>query len=190
MSPENQKIIETSVKNILKAVGDDPNREGLQETPARVARMYAEVFSSLETDKFTDSKIFQTTDLVNGEDVIVKDIPFYSMCEHHLLPFFGTVTVGYEPQDGKIIGLSKIPRLVDYVAKKPNVQENITSEIGTTLNEILAPQGVAVIVTARHMCVEKRGVSKTNSKTTTTLYSGVFKDKDKKLEFLQELKFN
>ncbi|MCH4009578.1 GTP cyclohydrolase I FolE [Companilactobacillus sp.] len=190
MSPENKQIIEDSVKNILKAVGDDPNREGLIETPARVARMYAEVFSSLDQKEFTDSKVFHTTDLVNGENVIVKDIPFYSMCEHHLLPFFGTVTVGYEPKDGKIIGLSKIPRLVDFVARKPSVQENITSQIGTKLNELLSPQGVAVIVTARHMCVEMRGVQKTNSQTTTTFYSGVFRDKDKKMEFLQEVKYN
>lgn len=190
MSPENKQIIEDSVKNILKAVGDDPNRAGLIETPERVARMYAEIFGSLEKKQFTDSKIFQTSEVVNGETVMVKDIPFYSMCEHHLLPFFGTVTVGYEPNNGKIIGLSKIPRLVDYVARKPNVQENITSQIGTELNQLLSPQGVAVIVTARHMCVEMRGVQKTNSKTTTTFYSGVFKDRDKKMEFLQEIKYN
>lgn len=190
MTPENQKIIEDSVRNILKAVGDDPDREGLQETPARVARMYNEVFSSLQEPQFTDSKIFHTSDLVDGENVIVRDIPFYSMCEHHLLPFFGTVTVGYEPKDGKIIGLSKIPRLVDYVASKPSVQENITSQIGTTLNKLLTPQGVAVIVAARHMCVEMRGVQKTNAKTTTSFYSGVFKDREKKLEFLQEIKYS
>ncbi|WP_125709053.1 GTP cyclohydrolase I FolE [Companilactobacillus zhongbaensis] len=190
MNSENQQIIEDSVRNILKAVGDDPNRAGLVETPKRVAKMYSEIFSSLEDPEFTDSKIFQTDSLVDGENVIVKDIPFYSMCEHHLLPFFGTVTVGYEPKDGKIIGLSKIPRLVDFVAKKPNVQENITSQIGTKLSELLDPQGVAVIVTARHMCVEMRGVQKTNSKTTTTFYNGVFKDQAKKMEFLQELKYN
>ncbi|AKP67528.1 GTP cyclohydrolase I FolE [Companilactobacillus ginsenosidimutans] len=190
MTPDNQKIIEDSVKNILKAVGDDPDREGVQETPARVARMYSEIFSSLEEPEFNDSKIFQSSNLVDGENVIVKDIPFYSMCEHHLLPFFGKVTVGYEPKNGKIIGLSKIPRLVDFVARKPNVQENITSEIGTRLNKLLAPQGVAVIVTARHMCVEMRGVQKTASKTTTTFYSGVFRDRDKKMEFLEEIKYN
>ena len=190
MSPENQKIIEDSVRNILKAVGDDPDREGIQETPARVARMYQEVFSTLEEPEFNDSKIFHSTNLVDGETVIVKDIPFYSMCEHHLLPFFGTVTVGYMPRDGQIIGLSKVPRLVDYVARKPNVQENITSEVGTRLNKLLSPQGVAVMMTARHMCVEMRGVQKTNSKTTTTFFSGVFRDRDKKMEFLQEIKYN
>ncbi|KRL66932.1 GTP cyclohydrolase I FolE [Companilactobacillus versmoldensis] len=188
MSPENQQIIEQSVKNILKAVGDDPDRSGLKETPARVAKMYAEVFSSLEEPNFDDIKIFQEDTAVDGENVIVRNIPFYSMCEHHLLPFFGEITVGYVPKGGRIIGLSKIPRLVNYVAAKPNVQENITSELGRKLEKLLAPQGVAVIVTARHMCIEMRGVKKTDSKTTTSYYSGVFKDPTHKMAFLQEIK--
>lgn len=147
MGKENQSI-EDNVRDILVSVGEDPFREGLIETPKRIANMYEEIFSSQQKGKFTNYKIFQT-DVENDEQMItIKDIPFYSMCEHHMLPFFGKVHVGYFPTDGKIIGLSKIPRLVDFVSKKLNVQENITMEIAMTLKNILNPQGVAVIVEA------------------------------------------
>lgn len=188
MSPENKQIIETSIRHILTAVGENPDRAGLKETPARVARMYEEIFTSLEKKSFDDGKVFEADKSVNDEIVTVKHVPFYSMCEHHLLPFFGTVSVGYIPQNGKIIGLSKIPRLIEYMAAKPSVQEEITSQIGKEMTKILAPQGVAVVITARHMCVEMRGIKKLNSQTTTSYYDGIFKkDRDKRAEFLQEI---
>ncbi|MEJ6400472.1 GTP cyclohydrolase I FolE [Nicoliella lavandulae] len=188
MNEENQKIIEDSVKNILRAVGEDPEREGLLETPKRVAKMYGEVFSSLN-NKFTNYKVFNS-DVEDNGTVIVKDIPFYSMCEHHLLPFFGKVTVAYVPKDGKIIGLSKIPRLVDFVASRPSVQENVTHQIGVELDRILHPQGIAVIADARHMCMEMRGVKKQAGSTRTTYYRGVFKDPVNKRELLDEIRLS
>ncbi|MHA8110974.1 GTP cyclohydrolase I FolE [Lactobacillaceae bacterium Melli_B4] len=188
MNEKNQKIIEASIRNILLAVGEDPDREGLVETPSRVAKMYAEVFSSLNHE-FDNYKVFNSEVKDNGT-VIVKDIPFYSMCEHHLLPFFGKVTVAYVPNDGKIIGLSKIPRLVDFVASKPSVQENITHQIGIQLDEILHPKGVAVIAEARHMCMEMRGVKKEAGSTKTTYYRGVFNDPANKQELLAEIRLS
>ncbi|MCD2256070.1 GTP cyclohydrolase I FolE [Agrilactobacillus fermenti] len=186
MNETNQQAIEQAVKQILTAVGEDPNRPGLLETPARVARMYAEVFSSLSEQKFTDYKIFDS-DHDEDEIVLVKDIPFYSMCEHHLLPFFGTATVAYIPKDGKIIGLSKIPRLVDFVTKKPTLQENVTADIATNLADILHPAGIAVMVKARHMCMEMRGVKKANSQTRTSFYSGRFKEPQTRQDLMLQL---
>ena len=171
---------------ILAAIGDDPDRPGLVETPDRVARMYEEVFSSTTAPAFKDYKIFDSSH-DQDEIVLIKDIPFYSMCEHHLLPFFGTATVAYVPKDGKIIGLSKIPRLVDFVTKKPTLQENVTSEIADELTRILNPAGVAVIVKARHMCMEMRGVKKLNSQTRTAYYTGAFKDPQMKQNLMLQL---
>lgn len=186
MEEKQKEIIKQAVTQILKAVGDDPKRAGLLETPDRVARMYAEVFSSTTADTFEDYKIFDSNH-DQDEIILIKDIPFYSMCEHHLLPFFGTATVAYIPKNGKIIGLSKIPRLVDFVTKKPTLQENVTSEIADELTQILHPAGVAVIVKARHMCMEMRGVKKLNSQTRTTYYTGVFKNPEKKQDLLLQL---
>ncbi|MCH4172268.1 MAG: GTP cyclohydrolase I FolE [Lactobacillus sp.] len=186
MEQNNKDMITQAVRQILTAVGEDPDRPGLVETPDRVARMYAEVFSSLEDREFKDYKIFDS-DHDQDEIVLVKDIPFYSMCEHHLLPFFGSVSVAYIPKDGKIIGLSKIPRLVDFVSHKPTLQENITAEIAKTLDHILKPAGVAVIVKARHMCMEMRGVKKTNSQTRTTYYSGAFKTPQTRQDLMLQL---
>lgn len=174
MTDEQQQTIEVAVRQILTAVGEDPDRAGLVETPGRVARAYQELFSSLSKDEFTDYKLFHEE--TNADMVVVAQIPFYSMCEHHLLPFFGHVNVGYIPTNGTIIGLSKIPRLVDFVSRKPTVQENITTAISAELDKILAPAGIAVSVTARHMCMEMRGVNKTGSVTQTATYTGAFKD--------------
>jgi GTP cyclohydrolase I len=180
--------IEEAVTAILTEVGDDPTREGLIETPRRVAQMYEEILSSQGQDEFTDYKIFNTDQSQHSQMILMNDIPFYSMCEHHMLPFFGTVQVAYIPDQGKIIGLSKIPRLVDFVSKRLSVQENITRDIALTLENILAPQGVAVVVDARHMCVEMRGVRKNNSSTRTAFYSGRFDtDPQMRAEFLQTL---
>lgn len=183
---KNKAKIEHAVREILSAVGEDPDRPGLVETPARVARMYAEVFATKTAAPFDNYKLFKVENPT--EMVLLKDIPFYSMCEHHLLPFFGTVQVAYVPQHDQVIGLSKIPRLVDYCAQQPNVQERLTVSIATELQCILDPAGIAVSITARHMCMEMRGVSKPGVQTESSYYSGQFKtDIELKREFLQRI---
>lgn len=165
--------IEAGVRLILEGVGEDPEREGLRETPARVARMYQEVFAGLEQDP---AEHFATTfDEHHEEMVLVRDIPFYSMCEHHLVPFFGMAHVAYIPAaDGRICGLSKLARLVDVFAKRPQVQERLTSQIADTLIEQLHPQGVIVVLEAEHLCMSMRGVKKPGARTTTSAVRGVF----------------
>lgn len=180
--------IEAAIQEILLAVGENPEREGLVETPSRVAKMYAEILSSQRINNFKEYKLFKIDPSKTDSTVLVKDIPFYSMCEHHMLPFFGKVHVAYIPRDGNIIGLSKIPRLVDYASRKLSVQENITRDVAEILEEILKPKGVAVVVEARHMCVEMRGVKKESSLTRTTYFLGDFdKDDEKRMEFLKSL---
>ncbi|HIW75999.1 MULTISPECIES: GTP cyclohydrolase I FolE [Gordonibacter] len=165
--------IEEGVRLILEGVGEDPDREGLRETPARVARMYEEVFAGLGQDP---AEHFATTfDEHHEEMVLVRDIPFYSMCEHHLVPFFGMAHVAYIPAaDGRICGLSKLARLVDVFAKRPQVQERLTSQIADTLIEQLHPQGVIVVLEAEHLCMSMRGVKKAGAKTTTSAVRGAF----------------
>lgn len=165
--------IENGVRLILEGIGEDPTREGLQKTPARVARMYEEVFAGLAQDPRV---YFETKfDEDHQEMVIVRDIPFYSMCEHHLVPFFGFAHVAYIPaEDGQICGLSKLARLVDAYAKRPQVQERLTSQVADTLVEEMDPQGVMVVLEAEHMCMSMRGVKKPGSKTTTSAVRGVF----------------
>jgi len=181
-----QATIRHAVREILTAIGEDPDRPGLVETPDRVARMYAEVFATKPAAPFDNYKLFKITDPT--EMVLLKDIPFYSMCEHHLLPFFGTVQVAYVPQHDQVIGLSKIPRLVDYCSQQPNVQERLTVTIATELQRILDPAGIAVSITARHMCMEMRGVSKAGVQTESSYYSGKFRDDlDLKREFLERI---
>ena len=135
-----QEKIKHAVSELLEAFGEDPQREGLKETPQRVAKMYAEIFASLnhQPEDFSNYKTFHVDD--QPEMVLIQQIPFYSMCEHHLLPFFGNVSVAYVPRDGKVIGLSKIPRLVDFVAKKPGMQERLTTELANELQRILNPK--------------------------------------------------
>ncbi|GBG97063.1 GTP cyclohydrolase I FolE [Lactococcus termiticola] len=184
-----EERLEDAVGEILKAVGEDPSREGLLETPSRVAKMYAEILSSQKKAKFDEYKLFKIDVAEQDQEILVKDIPFYSMCEHHMLPFFGVAHVAYLPTDGNIIGLSKIPRLVDYVSRRLSVQENITREIAETMNEILKPKGVAVLVEARHMCIEMRGVKKLNSKTKTTFFLGEYDSNlNQRQEFLEAIK--
>ena len=156
--------IQNAVREILIAVGEDPDREGLLETPKRVANMYEEIFAGLTEDPKQHIKLFNEQS--NDEMVIVKDIPFYSMCEHHLLPFFGKAHIGYIPSDNKIIGLSKLARIVDNFAKKPQVQERLTSDIADFLNDNLQPKGVAVIMEAEHMCMTMRGARAAGSKNS------------------------
>ena len=165
--------IEEGVRLILEGVGEDPNREGLLETPARVARMYEEVLGGLEEDPARHFEV--TFDEGHEEIVLVGDIPFYSMCEHHLAPFFGKAHVAYVPgADGRICGISKLARLVDGFAKRPQVQERLTGQVADTLMEALHPAGVIVVMEAEHMCMSMRGVKKPGSKTTTRAVRGCF----------------
>ena len=181
--------IENAVREILINIGEDINREGLIETPKRVAKMYEEILSTKNINDFDNYKLFEV-DLDNSQEMIlIKDIPFFSMCEHHMLPFFGKVHVAYIPRENKVIGLSKIPRLVEFVSRKLSVQEEITVNIAKKLIEILNPLGVAVVVEARHMCIEMRGINKIGSVTRTSFYSGEFKENsDRKKEFLDGIK--
>lgn len=165
--------IEEGVRLILEGVGEDPTREGLLETPARVARMYEEVFAGLEEDP---RRHFQTTfDEGHQEMVLERGIPFFSMCEHHLVPFFGHAHIAYIPgADGRICGLSKLARLLDAFAKRPQVQERLTSQVADTLVEELKPQGVLVVLEAEHLCMSMRGVRKPGTVTTTSAVRGIF----------------
>ena len=177
---DTQKI-EQGVRLILEGVGEDPDREGLLKTPARVARMYEEVFAGLTQDP---AKHFETLfDEGHQEMVLVKDIPFYSMCEHHLVPFFGVAHIAYIPNEsGKVCGLSKLARLLEVYAKRPQVQERLTSQVAETLVEQLDPRGVIVVVEAEHMCMTMRGVKKPGSKTTTSAVRGLFRSSQKTRE--------
>ena len=181
--------IENAVREILINIGEDINREGLIETPKRVAKMYEEILSTKNINDFDNYKLFEV-DLDNSQEMIlIKDIPFFSMCEHHMLPFFGKVHVAYIPRENKVIGLSKIPRLVEFVSRKLSVQEEITVNVAKKLIEILNPLGVAIVIEARHMCIEMRGVNKIGSVTRTSFYSGEFKENsDRKKEFLEGIK--
>ena len=166
--------IEQGVRLILEGIGEDPNREGLLKTPDRVAKMYQEIFAGMSENPAEHFEV--TFDEGHEEMVLVRDIPFYSMCEHHLAPFFGMAHVAYVPAvDGRICGLSKLARLVDTFAKRPQVQERLTSQIADTLIEQLHPQGVIVVLEAEHMCMSMRGVKKPGSSTTTSAVRGIFK---------------
>ena len=169
--------IEASVYNILKNIGEEPQREGLLNTPNRVARMFDELTSGYHVDpeKMINGALF---DVDYDEMVVVKDIDFYSMCEHHLLPFYGRAHVAYIP-DGKVIGLSKIPRIVEMFARRLQIQEQMTSQIANFLQSTLQPQGVAVVVEGMHMCSMMRGVKKANAKMKTSKMLGAFRESDK-----------
>ena len=183
------KNIENAVREILINIGEDADREGLVETPKRVAKMYEEILSTKSVDDFENYKLFDVDLGDSQEMVLVKEIPFFSMCEHHMLPFFGKVHVAYISRENKVIGLSKIPRLVEFVSRKLSVQEEITVNVAKKLIEILNPLGVAVVVEARHMCIEMRGVNKIGSVTRTSFYSGEFTENaDRKKEFLDGIK--
>ncbi|MCU9613711.1 GTP cyclohydrolase I FolE [Caldibacillus lycopersici] len=172
MTEINLQQIEYAVRLILEGIGEDPNREGLLDTPKRVAKMYAEMFAGLNQDP---KEYFETFfNEVHEELVLVKDIPFFSMCEHHLVPFFGHAHVAYIPREGKVTGLSKLARAVEAVAKRPQLQERITSTVANAIMEQLEPYGAMVVVEAEHMCMTMRGVKKPGAKTVTTAARGVF----------------
>lgn len=165
--------IEQAVRDILEGVGEDPWREGLRDTPARVARMYHEIFTGLATDP--RDELSATFEEDHSEMVVVRDIPFYSMCEHHLLPFHGVAHFGYLP-NGRIVGLSKIARLVEALSRRPQVQERLTSQIADIFSEVLQPLGAGAVIEAEHLCMTMRGIKKPGSKMVTSALRGVFRD--------------
>ena len=167
------QAIQKAIFDILKAFGEDPDRQGLQRTPVRVARMYAELLSGYREDPeaIINGAIF---DVKYDEMVLVRDIEFYSLCEHHMLPFYGRAHVAYIP-DGKVIGLSKIPRLVDMFARRLQVQERMTRQIADVVQKLVRPQGVAVVIEAQHMCSMMRGVKKHAARMTTSAMHGAFR---------------
>ncbi len=164
--------IERAVREILAAVGEDPDREGLLETPARVARMYAELFSGLHSDPAIHLKKFFTEEY--DEMVLVRDITFNSMCEHHMLPFYGKAHIGYVP-NGKVVGLSKLARVVEEFSRRPQVQERMTEQIANLLIEELDVKGVAVVIEASHSCMSIRGIRKPGSMCVTSAMKGLFR---------------
>jgi GTP cyclohydrolase I len=165
---------EAAVRELLLAIGEDPDREGLRETPARVARSYAEIFQGLYADP--DEVLDRTFDEHHQELILVKDIPMFSMCEHHLVPFHGVAHVGYIPNpDGRVTGLSKIARLVDLYARRPQVQERLTAQVADALVRKLEPKGVIVVIEAEHLCMGMRGIRKPGSRTTTSAVRGMLR---------------
>lgn len=169
-----QARAEAAIRELLYAIGEDPDRHGLEDTPARVARTYREMFAGLYTDP--DSVLNTTFDEQHDELVMVKEIPLYSTCEHHLVSFHGVAHVGYIPgDDGRVTGLSKIARLVDLYAKRPQVQERLTAQIADALMRKLDPRGVIVVIEAEHLCMAMRGVRKPGAVTTTSAVRGLFK---------------
>lgn len=175
LAPEvDQERIAAAVREILEAVGEDPDRDGLLDTPARVARMYAEIFAGLHD---TPEKHLKTTfEADHDEMVMVRDIPIYSACEHHLIPFIGKAHIAYIPgEDGRITGLSKLARLADVYARRPQVQERLTVQIADALERVLSPRGVLVVVQAEHLCMSMRGVRKAGTTTVTSAVRGLFR---------------
>jgi GTP cyclohydrolase IA len=173
--PYDADRVESAIREILLAIGEDPEREGLKETPARVARAYAEIFGGLR--QRPEDVLTTTFDIGHDEMVVVKDIEVRSMCEHHLVPFHGVAHVGYIPsEDGRITGLSKLARLVDVYARRPQVQERMTTQVAEALVEILQPRGVIVVVECEHLCMTMRGIRKPGSVTVTSAVRGAFRN--------------
>lgn len=188
MSPADRSRIEAAVREILEAVGEDPKRDGLLATPARVARMYEEIFSGLREDP---SDYLQTTfEAGHDEMVMVRDIPMYSCCEHHLLPWLGQAHVAYIPnEEGRVTGLSKLARLVEGYARRPQVQERLTGQIADAMAARLEPRGVMVVIEAEHLCMSMRGVRKPGASTVTSAVRGQFRTsvatREEAMRFLQ-----
>ncbi|MGG7178614.1 GTP cyclohydrolase I FolE [Clostridium paraputrificum] len=169
----NKEKIAEGVKLILEAIGEDPNREGLVETPDRIARMYEEIFAGI--GKTAEDHLAKTFEINRNDLVLERDITFFSMCEHHLVPFYGKAHIAYIP-NGRVAGLSKLARTVETYAKKPQLQEQLTSEVADAMMEYLGAQGVMVVIEAEHMCMTMRGVKKPGARTLTTTYRGVFEE--------------
>lgn len=186
---ERKETIESAVREILESVGEDPDREGLLRTPDRVARMYDELLAGYHVDPvaLVNDALFNVE---YDEMIVVKDIEFFSLCEHHMLPFYGRAHVAYVPSD-KVIGLSKIPRIVEMFARRLQVQERMTQEIAALLDQVLEPQGVGVVVEGAHMCSMMRGVKKENARMVTSAMLGNFKENPKtRNEFMEHLRRN
>ena len=168
----NKKKITKAIQEILKAIGENPKRKGLIDTPKRVAELYNEIFAGIGKNA---KKVLTLAPIKHDELVLIKHIPLYSMCEHHLLPFYGKVHLAYIPGGGRVTGLSKLVRVVDILSKKPQIQERLTKEIADTVMDALRPQGVLVIVEAEHLCMIIRGIKKPGSVTITSAVRGVFR---------------
>jgi len=168
--------VESAVKLLLEGIGEDINREGLRETPGRIARMYEEIFAGMEDD--AEKHLTKTFVVENNEMVVEKDIVFYSTCEHHLMPFFGKAHVAYIP-DGQVVGLSKLARIVETFARRPQLQEQMTHQIADSVMLHLKPKGVMVMIEAEHLCMTMRGVKKPGSQTVTTVIKGDFVDNER-----------
>ena len=168
-----QEKLKAAVHQIIEAVGDNPEREGLVDTPRRIAEMYAQIFDGLHRDPYEDLAVgFEEG---HRELVILKDIPFYSMCEHHFLPFFGSVNVGYLP-NGRVVGISKLARVVETISRRPQLQERLTTQIADTIDAALSPDGVAVVARAEHLCITMRGVQKPGAVMVTSAVRGRFRE--------------
>lgn len=180
-----QDKVKEAIRLLLEAVGEDPNREGLLETPDRIARMYVQLLHGMEED---GSEHLQKTFQVDNEElVLVKDIPFYSMCEHHMLPFYGVIHVAYVPQ-GQVVGLSKIPRTVETFARRLQIQERLCKQVADAIQEHVHTKGVMVMAEAEHLCMTMRGIEKPGSKTVTFASTGVFRDNDNlRMQFLHSV---
>ena len=171
------ETIVDSVRKILEAIGEDPEREGVKRTPDRVARMYAEIFGGLGHDPVNEINV--VFDAGHDEMIMIKDVPLYSMCEHHLIPFMGVAHVAYIPNEqGQITGLSKLARVVDVLAKRPQVQERLTTQIADAIETALEPRGVLVVIEAEHLCMSMRGVQKPGSRTVTSAVRGIFRSNE------------
>jgi GTP cyclohydrolase I len=179
------KKIEKGVRLILEGIGEDPDRAGLKDTPERVARMYEEIFSGLKTPTEELLKVIEGES--HDEIVLLKDIPFYSVCEHHLLPFIGKAHVAYIPSGGKIVGLSELAKSVEVIAKRPQVQERLTTQLADLIIDRIKPKGAMVIIDAEHLCMSMRGVKKPGARTVTSAVRGIFRTKQTTREELLEL---
>ncbi|HUV76378.1 MAG TPA: GTP cyclohydrolase I FolE [Dehalococcoidales bacterium] len=176
--------IKAAVVSIIAAIGEDPKREGLVGTPERVAEMYAELFMGLGKDPKEELTV--GFEIGHREMVVLRDIPFYSMCEHHLLPFYGVAHIGYIPnKEGRIVGISKLARVVEIIAKRPQIQERMTTQIADAIDEAIRPEGVAVVIQAEHLCMIMRGIKKPGSNVITSALRGIFRRRaDSRAEFL------
>ena len=183
----NNKKIEKGVRLILEGIGEDPERAGLKDTPQRIAKLYEEIFAGLETP--TEELLKPIEGESHDELVLLKDIPFYSVCEHHLLPFIGKAHVAYIPSGGKIVGLSELAKAVEMFAKRPQVQERLTTQLADMIMDKLKPKGAMVIIDAEHLCLSMRGIKKPNARTITSAVRGIFRTKEStRMELLELIK--
>ncbi|MEW6685446.1 MAG: GTP cyclohydrolase I FolE [Candidatus Edwardsbacteria bacterium] len=182
MKKIDRRKIERAIKSLLEAIGENPQREGLRETPRRIAEMYEEIFAGLKADPKKEIRLYTTKN--EDEMIIVRDIVFYSICEHHLLPFFGKAHIVYIPRENKITGFSNLVRVVEVLARRPQLQERLTTDIADALMEILHPLGILVVVEAEHLCLTMRGVKKPGSLTVTSAIRGGMRKEATRLEAL------